>query len=621
MINTHFEKKIHYFRSDHGSEFLNKKLAQLFTDNGILHQLSCVYTPQQNGIVERRHRMLLNTARALMFQSGLHLKFWPYSILTATWLINRTPSEVLAWATPFEVLFGSAVDYGTLKPFGCLAFAANISPTRGKFDARSHKCVFLGYDSCHKGFILFDLDTEHILISRDVKFIPHIFPFLSSSPQIIDEPTLSFPAVTTSQNDTPIPDIPQRDFPHTDAVSQLPLESSPSQATAKQPPLRRSNRTVQEPVWMKDYIGNVTLPTVFSTTNTITPPTFPYIINPSFTKPHIAFLFNLTMTAEPTSYKEACKHPEWVDAMNAELTALAKNHTWEITDLPASKRPIGCKWVYKLKLNSDGSVQRCKARLVAKGYNQEQGIDYTEVFSPVANLVTVRLFIAMATAHRWPLHQLDINNAFLHGHLHEDIYMSVPQGLQGAKPGQVCKLLKSLYGLKQASREWNTEFTKQLASFGFTPTVHDPCLFTMGEGENFLCLIVYIDDILVSGPSLVLIEKFKHFLHTTFTIKDLGPAKFFLGMEITRADGGTSLNQRKYILEILSSNGMLCAKPAATPLPPGLILTQGNEDPLVQPDLYRRLVGQLLYLNLTRPDITYAAQQLSQFMATPTAVH
>lgn len=184
----------------------------------------------------------------------------------------------------------------------------------------------------------------------------------------------------------------------------------------------------------------------------------------------------------------------------------------------------------------------------------------------------------------------------------------MPQGYQGAKIGQVCKLLKSLYGLKQGPREWNAEFTRQLVSFGFSPAVHDPCIFTMGEGDSFLNLIIYVDDILASVPSLSLIEKFKHFIHSTFSIKDLGLAKFFLGMEITRGEDGTSLNQRKYVLEILSNNGMLCAKPAATPLPPGLVLTQGNEDHLKQPDTYKRLVWQLLYLNLTRPDITHATQ-------------
>lgn len=147
-----------------------------------------------------------------------------------------------------------------------------------------------------------------------------------------------------------------------------------------------------------------------------------------------------------------------MEAINIELQALARNHKWIVTDLPPNKRPIGCKWISKVKLNADGSVEKYKARLVAKGYTQEYEIDYQDVFSLVANLVNVRLFIVVAASHSWPIHQLDVNNAFLHGHLQDDIFMTITQGITSYKQGQVCKLQKSLYGLKQASREWNAGF-------------------------------------------------------------------------------------------------------------------------------------------------------------------
>lgn len=198
--------------------------------------------------------------------------------------------------------------------------------------------------------------------------------------------------------------------------------------------------------------------------------------------------------------------------MDAELLALDKNQTWEIVDLPPNKKPIGCKWVYKIKYDAAGQIDRYKARLVAKGYTQEYGGDYTEVFSPVAKMATVRFLIAMATLQSWPLHQLDINNAFLHGSLNDDIYMSITPGYKGAKSGQVCKLLKSLYGLKQASREWNAEFSRKLFSFGFKQSSADPCLFLKGHGNSFVCLLVYVYDVLVSSPSLYIIQEVKDFL-------------------------------------------------------------------------------------------------------------
>lgn len=188
-----------------------------------------------------------------------------------------------------------------------------------------------------------------------------------------------------------------------------------------------------------------------------------------------------------------------------------------------------------------------KARLVAKGYTQEFGVDYHEVFSQLANLVTVRVFIVVATAYSWPLHQLNINNAFLHGFSKDDIYMSILQDFKGAKQGQVCKLLNSLYGLKQALREWNTEFTRQLMSYGFRSSSYDPCLFTKSRGVSFFCLIVYVDDTLIKGPSIELISDIVQFLDATFTIKDLGQLSISWVWKLQEGK-----------MELLSTRGNMC---------------------------------------------------------------
>lgn len=177
MVQTQFGRTLKMVRSDHGSEFMNYRFKRMLDSFGILVQNSCVYTPQQNGIVERKHRTLLDSARALMFQAELPDKFWPYSLMTATWMINRLPSRILDWKTPYEVLFGTPPDMSILRPFGCLAYAANVSPRKRKFDSRSHRCAFLGYDITHKGFLLYDLNTHRIFTSRDVKFFPDTYPF------------------------------------------------------------------------------------------------------------------------------------------------------------------------------------------------------------------------------------------------------------------------------------------------------------------------------------------------------------------------------------------------------------------------------------------------------------
>lgn len=202
---------------------------------------------------------------------------------------------------------------------------------------------------------------------------------------------------------------------------------------------------------------------------------------------------------------------------------------------PEGKRAIASKWVYKVKFNADRTVERFKARVVVKGYNQLKGVDYDQSFSPVAKAVTVRVFFFVAAMKAWPLHQVDINNAFLHGFLEEELYMTPPKGYLKAKNGEVYRLKKSLYGLKQASRQWNVEFTNHLESFGFEQSNADMCLFTYDSDKGSLLLFVYVDDLLIAGSTEKLVTKLKQSLHKAFKIKDLGYAKFFLGLEVARS--------------------------------------------------------------------------------------
>ncbi|KAL0373398.1 UNVERIFIED_CONTAM: Retrovirus-related Pol polyprotein from transposon RE1 [Sesamum radiatum] len=218
----------------------------------------------------------------------------------------------------------------------------------------------------------------------------------------------------------------------------------------------------------------------------------------------------------------------------------------------------------------------------------------------------MRLLLAVASSNNWPIHQVDINNAFLYGSLDEEIYLSAPDGYRIAT-GKVCKLRRSLYGLKQASRQWNLELTNQLTSYGFTQSSHDHCMFTQHTTAGIIILLVYVDDVLITGPSQPHIDKVKHFLHFAFTIKDLGPAKYFLGLEIARSAAGLSVTQHKYIRDIILDAGLQDSKPAHTPLPLGLKLSIQDAAPLLDPEPYRRLIGRLLYLSFTRPDVSFGA--------------
>ncbi|KAL0332894.1 UNVERIFIED_CONTAM: Retrovirus-related Pol polyprotein from transposon RE1 [Sesamum calycinum] len=290
---------------------------------------------------------------------------------------------------------------------------------------------------------------------------------------------------------------------------------------------------------------------------------------------------------------------EWEHAMKEELAVLDKNNTWEVVDLPKGKRAIGSKCIFKLKLKPDGTVDRYKARLVAKSYNQVEGEDYIERFSPVAKAVTVRTLLAIASNYAWPIHQVDINNTFLHGYLEEDIYMLPPNGAP-IQSGKVCKLKRSLYGLKQACRQWNQELSSKLLAYGFSQSQHEHYLFIKQSAAGILILLVYVDDVLLTGPSEVEIAEVKHFLDSKFTIKDLGPAHYFLGLENTRCTAGTSITQHKYVRDIIQDSGLTTCKPANTPLPIGVNLSAHHTDPLPDPGPYRRLAHMDAALHLVR---------------------
>ncbi|KAL0451846.1 UNVERIFIED_CONTAM: Retrovirus-related Pol polyprotein from transposon RE1 [Sesamum latifolium] len=595
-IPTQFDAKVRTLRTDNGSEFLRNTCQTLIQNHGIEHQRICIYTPQQNGIVERKHRHLLQIARALMFESGLPRQFWGDSVLTATHIINKLPSPKLAWKSPFELLYNTAPSYDRLRTFGCLCFASNVNPHKSKFDPRAYRCIFIGYIHGQKGYKVFDIANNVTYVSRDVVFHEHVFPYLTNTST--DHHPVLIPTPITDCTDAlpPVPVVP----PTPIAPSLDNTSSSPSL------PPTRPHRQKRPLAWMTDFHCHSTS-----------------VLHPAsctLASSYSDFMAALSTVYEPNHYLQAKGKMEWENAMNDELVALDKNHTWDVVDLPRGKKAIGSKWVYKVKLKPDGSVDRYKARLVAKGYNQIEGIDYFDRFSPIAKAVTVRILLAVASNFDWAIHQVDINNAFLHGFLEEDIYMMPPDG-SSIQSGKVCKLKRSLYGFKQASRQWNQELTSKLLGYGFLQSRHEHCLFIKKSDVGILMLLVYVDDVLITGSSDQQIIDVKNFLDDAFTIKNLGPAKFFLGLEIVRCSAGISVTQHKYITDIIHDVNLTSCTPAHTPLPLGVKFSTEDSSPLHDPGPYRRLVGQLLYLSFTRPDIAFGAQQLSQFISQPGQVH
>jgi hypothetical protein len=297
--------------------------------------------------------------------------------------------------------------------------------------------------------------------------------------------------------------------------------------------------------------------------------------------------------------------------MQDEYDALLRQGTWSLVPPPQNHNIVGCKWVYKLKTHSDGSLARYKARLVAKGFHQQQGIDFDETFSPVIKPPTVRMILSLAVSLNWPLRQLDVSNAFLHGILKEEVYMSQPQGyISPQHPDYVCRLHKSIYGLKQTPRAWFERFTGQLIQFGFIASAAGSSLFIYKSKTIIAYLLLYVDDIVLTSNTPTFLDTLIQHLSSIFELKDLGSLHYFLGIQVTRDSKGLHLSQAKYATALLQKHNMTTTKPISTPCTPNTRLSLHDGEKLHDPHAYRSLVGALHYLTFTRPDLSFAVHQV-----------
>ena len=276
---------------------------------------------------------------------------------------------------------------------------------------------------------------------------------------------------------------------------------------------------------------------------------------------------NFASTGEPPNLTEALGYDNWKNAMNIEYHALMKNQTWRLVPPKRGRNIIDCKWVYKIKKRPDGTIDRYKARLVAKGFKQRYGIDYEDTFSPVVKAATIRLVLSIAVSRGWSLRQLDVQNAFLHGVLEEEVYMRQPPGFEnGSKPHHVCKFDKALYGLKQAPRAWYSRLSAKLQQLGFKPSRGDTSLFFFKKGKVMIFMLIYVDDINVASSSPEATTALLSNLKNEFALKDLGELHYFLGIEVKKLHDGIMLTQEKYARDVIKRVGMKDCKPSNTPM-------------------------------------------------------
>jgi Reverse transcriptase (RNA-dependent DNA polymerase)/Integrase core domain/gag-polypeptide of LTR copia-type/GAG-pre-integrase domain len=652
MVENQFNTTVKFLRTDNGTEYLNHDFQNFLCSKGIMHQTSCVGTPQQNGIAERKNRHLLEVTRALLFSANLPKIYWSYAVLTGCYLINRLPSRVLDFQSPFEILYGRKPNISHLRVFGCTCFVH--SQNAGKLDSHARKCIFVGYSSTQKGYKCYDPNLNRLFVSRDVRFDEtqmfyvaenqrekyddfqrNEFSWTSGqffSNEVSDNHTLG----RDSENDATEPSVSEPnalDEINNEAIvsdeNHQNLEVGPNEMDSRNGPsvnpnevraadlhddevsIRKSTRIIKPPARLQDFI----------TYHTAHYPIQDYIRYDKISQNFRTFLTRIEQNPEPNNFEEARKHSKWVSAMNEELEALSRNKTWELVTLPVGKKTVGCRWVFKIKYKSDGTVERYKARLVAKGYTQTYGIDYKETFAPVTKMNTVRTVMSIATNCDWPLFQMDVRNAFLHGDLEEEVYMDLPPGMiTPSEKRMACRLKKAIYGLKQSPRAWYGKLSSTLGKIGFKRSEADSSMFTKTSNQGIVVILIYVDDLIITGSDKRGIIDLKLHLGREFDIKDLGNLKYFLGIEIARSQKGLFLSQRKYILDLLRESGKMGVKPANIPMDYNQKVISDNI-PLEDIGVFQRIVGKLIYLTITRPDIAFVVSYVSQFMQKPMRGH
>lgn len=478
LVENQLGTKIKAFQSDGGKEYA--PITKYLSSQGIVHRFSCPYTHEQNGMAERKHGHITELGLALLANASMPLKYWGEAFQTVIYIINRLPTPTLNNANPLETLFHITPDYSLLRVFGCSCFPYLRPYNRNQFQYRSQQCVFLGYSVAHKGYLCLT-NTGRLYISRHVQFDEHVFPFkcnpnfASTNMLAPPSPLICVPSIPTlpctnifTPLSTPLdqsldtvatPSSSSKFTEHVMARSAAPDISSPQHTfSAQHNPVPHSAVHTESD---SSVSHNPTPPIVHIGPESSASPQADAVTNlhPMRTrsksgifKPKVllaASSCNTDHNAEPKSVKSALKSPYWKSAMGQEYSALMQTKTWNLVPLPHGRNPIGCKWVFRLKHNPDGTISKHKARLVAKGFHQQEGFDFFETFSPVVKPTTVRVVLTLALSQNWFIKQIDINNAFLNGDLSEEVYMTQPPSFVQGDGSLVCKLNKALYGLKQ----------------------------------------------------------------------------------------------------------------------------------------------------------------------------
>lgn len=658
LMEVQTGRELKAIRSDNGGEWASHVAHNWKMAEGFIWQKTAPYNSVQNGRVERMNRSVQERMRALLGQRELNVALWPFAAKAAAFVLNLTPNK--EGFTPYELAFKKSPLRFTklLKVFGSLAWVFLPKPIRGaktKAMPRAIPAIMLGYSLERKCWLFFSPDNNPTLFwSNSAKFLEHqgwqdrtdFLPIKINPPKRptddADIPDLCYDEedihdelyIDAIEHTLPPPEDFDEELVPTEEIKQT-VEQTESKSEQTE---SADEQVIEEELDEEPYDVGTWRPVPSFNHKTGEPVPNPWrekypekynerldaYLRRKGLKRLNALLTNISKKEElnltPT-LREALGGDnvlQWKEAIRKEIEGLEAMGTWEVVDKPKDAHLVDSKMVLKIKTDADLVPTKHKARLVARGFTQRYGVDFEEIFAPVAPLETIRSVLAIATVNDWEIDSIDVVQAYLNSKLHHDVYLKPPEGLS-VPEGKVYKLVKGLYGLKQSGREWNKELDKFLRSVGFFCLSCAPCLYTRGKGDNFAIITTYVDDILVTSPSRSEVDRIKESFKGKWSIEDNGPVKEFLGIKITRnrANRTLDLDQVAYIKTLVGKwlkNNQKTWCPMVHPL-------EAKETPeLSKKDAenYRKVVGQLLWIsNTVRPDISFAVGSLARYMSTP----
>jgi transposase InsO family protein len=619
-------------RSDRGGEYLDNEFTKYLAAQGTQRILTTHDTPEYNGVAERLNRTLLERTRALLHASGLPKFLWGEAINHVVWLKNRTTSKALpSGKTPYELVYGRKPDLSGLHEWGAPVWVHDA--TGSKLDGRGRQGRWIGFDEASNAHRIYFEDNRTVRVERSVKFASR---------------NVLVPAEISPAKETIIPTQETSQQPPTalETVNVPPAEPATpetpevdQEAPGRPKRIRKPSKYVQR---LQEGEGSADgrpnrprIPTGVQIEE-IHPEDEEDAADRGGVEHAMAAAIADAEALDPLSLEEARRRSDWKrweEAIGVELDALERAGTWEVVERPRGRNIVESKWVFHLKKDADGKIERYKARLVAKGFTQVQGIDYFDTFAPVARLASIRTILAIAARNGWPIDMFDFHSAFLNGKLDDDeeVFMEQPPGFATHNRLMYClHLFKSIYGLKQASRKWYDILCATLAELNFRKSEADPAVFYIHSGDILIILAIHVDDCTITGNSRDLIAELKVKLAAKYSLTDLGPAIWLLGIKITRnLEARTlALSQESYIDSILARFNFTDLKPLAAPMDPNIRFSKDQCPQTLQEAAemrripYREALGSLMYCAVaTRPDIAFPVGLLSQFVENPGRIH